>query len=90
MITCQKARVNERSIETPLSLLLLVRLCKPLLLSKLYTPKAGNKQKGFAELVDMRGQGLSDKDCLNVVKVEDPRERSGSSTKSGNKKAEIL
>lgn len=72
-----------------LSLLVLVELCKPLLLSELYVPRAGNRQKDFTELVNMQSQGLSNKNCLNILKGEDPRKKGRPSIGSGNRRAEI-
>lgn len=70
-----------------LSLLLFVGLYKLLLLSRLSIPRAKNNQKGFTGLVDMRGQGSSDKDSLNVLKDQGPKERDRPSTKSGDIRA---
>ena len=53
-------------------------------------PRVGNEQSGFTRLVDMRSQGLSNKDYLNVLRDKDPRRRDRLSTKSGNKRARIL
>lgn len=89
MIASQRARVDERSIKTCLNLLVLVGLCKSLLFSGLYAARAGNRQKSFAGLVHTRGQGSSDKDCLNVLKGEDLRGRSRPSIESGDRRAEI-
>ena len=73
-----------------LCLLLLVRLYKPLLLFGLYAPRAGNGQKGFTKLVNMRGQGSSNKNYLNILRVEDLKKRGRPSIpRSGNKKARI-
>lgn len=60
-----------------------------MLLSGLYAPKAKNGQKSFIRLVNTQGQGSSDKDCLNVLRSEDLREKGGLSKKSSNKRAEI-
>lgn len=73
-----------------LSLLVLVKLCKSLLSSKLYALRTRNGQKGFAGLVDMQGQGSSDKDCLNILRDEDLRKRDEPSIGSGDRRAEIL
>ena len=71
--------------------LLLVRLYELLLLSGLYVSRAGNRQRGFAGLVDKRGRGFSDKDYLNVLRGKDLRRRDGPSIlESGNKKTKIL
>ena len=53
-------------------------------------PRAGNGQKDFVRLVDTRGQGLSDKNCLNVLKDEGLRKRGRLSIGSDNRRARIL
>lgn len=73
-----------------LSLLVLVKLCEPLLLSRLYAPRVKNRQKGFTGLVDIWGQSSFNKDYLNVLRDEDPRQRGGPNKRSGDKRAEIL
>ena len=56
-----------------LRLLWLVRLYKPLLLPGFNAPRAGNGQRSFVELVDIRGWGLSNKNYLNVLKGKGPK-----------------
>lgn len=85
---------NERELinkvsKSRLCLLLLVRLYELLLSFGMYAPRAGNTQKCFAGLVDMRNQSTSDKDCLDILKGENLRERGRPSKESGNKRAEI-
>lgn len=70
--------------------LLLVGLYKPLLLSRLYAPRAENGQKIFVELVDTRGQGLFNKDCLNILRDKDLRKRDGPSTENSKREVQIL
>ena len=53
-------------------------------------PRAGNRQKPFAELVDTRGQSSSDKDYLNVLRNEGPRKRGEPRTENNNRRAKIL
>ena len=67
-----------------LHLLLSVGFYKPLLSSGFSTPRAENERKGFAEVVDPRSRGTSDKNCINVLRVESSRRRGRPSTRSGN------
>ena len=68
-----------------LRLFLLIGFYELLLLSGFSVSRAGNRQRSFAE---PRGQSSSDKDCLNVLKGEGPRERGGPSTRNTNIRAE--
>ena len=72
-----------------LRLLLLVGLYELLLLSGVSALRAGNRQKGFAGLVNIRGRGSSNKDHLNFLQGEGPRGRGGLSTKSSDRRAGI-
>ena len=67
--------------------LLLVRLYEPLLFSGFGLPKAGNGQRGFAELVDTCSQDSSDKDYLNVLRGKDPRRKAGPNIGSNDRQA---
>ena len=64
-----------------------VELYEPLLSSGFSAPRAENRRRGFAGLVDTCGQGSSNKDCLNVLRGESLRKRGRLSTKSGDIRA---
>ena len=65
-----------------------VGLYEILLLSRFGTLRAGNRQKGFARLVNTRGWGSSNKNCLNVLRGEGLKKRGGLSIGSGNIKTQ--
>lgn len=60
----------------------LSKVCLCLLLSiSLYKSRAENGQKSCVELIDMQGQGLSDKDHFNILRARD--------IDKGNERAEV-
>lgn len=73
-----------------LRFLSLIKLYELLLLSGLYVLRAKNGQRNFAERVDTKDQGSSDKNCLNILRSENPRRRGGLSIGNSNKKFKIL